>query len=290
MSHFLKPVDYNDDNDDDDDDDGSCLIRARPIDSNIARKLGNYASSKDFVTGSMESQQELRENNTTMENDPKRDEMMEEKIKLEQRNKLGAKILKAKLQGKIKELYALREDRQGSTSICKVLLRTDGGDVRIPATMKQEKSSLYARNVSFVTSMFLENAAESFRKRSRDSAMRTILLIDAIYHTEKNIHDMLADEKETTSSHYIFNNIKTAKKHRADEDWVVDDAMMAVKRTRKREEKEKRRSRSNLIKDKFVFALLAITVRIFGIPGAEQSTNVTGKDSIIVIIILSCST
>ncbi|KAM3723327.1 CWF19-like protein [Dirofilaria immitis] len=268
MSHFLKPVDYNDDNDDDDDDDGSCLIRARPIDSNIARKLGNYASSKDFVTGSMESQQELRENNTTMENDPKRDEMMEEKIKLEQRNKLGAKILKAKLQGKIclvkkleKELYALREDRQGSTSICKVLLRTDGGDVRIPATMKQEKKDL-----------------------------KIFGTVDAIYHTEKNIHDMLADEKETTSSHYIFNNIKTAKKHRADEDWVVDDAMMAVKRTRKREEKEKRRSRSNLIKDKFVFALLAITVRIFGIPGAEQSTNVTGKDSIIVIIILSCST
>lgn len=54
MSRFLKPVDYNDDEDD------SFLVRAKPIDPKFARKLGSYAAGKDFITGSVKSQQELR--------------------------------------------------------------------------------------------------------------------------------------------------------------------------------------------------------------------------------------
>ncbi|VDO46332.1 unnamed protein product, partial [Onchocerca flexuosa] len=129
MSRFLKPADFSDD------EDKSYLIRAKPIDPKFARKLGNYGAGKDFVTGSAKSQQELREN-TIIKNDPNASEMIDERTRLEQRNKLGAKILKAKLQGKVdlvekleKELYALREDGQGPSSVCKILLKTDGGDV-----------------------------------------------------------------------------------------------------------------------------------------------------------------
>lgn len=53
MSVFLRPVDYSDD------DDESRSVRAKPIDPKIARKLGTYASGKDFVMASMKSQQEL---------------------------------------------------------------------------------------------------------------------------------------------------------------------------------------------------------------------------------------
>ncbi|CAG9536480.1 unnamed protein product [Cercopithifilaria johnstoni] len=231
MSRFLKPVDYSDD-----EDDGPRLVRAKPIDPKFARKLGDYAAGKDFVTGSVKSQQELRESNVIMKNDPNTSEIMDEKTKLELRNKLGAKILKAKLQGKMalvekleKELHVLREDEQGPSSTCKILLRIDEGDVRMPATMKQEKKDLKSRG-----------------------------RVDAIYNADRSIRDMVADEKETTSSDHIFNAVKAAAKHRTDDDWVVDDAMMSVKRSRIREEKEKRKSRHNLIKGALVFALLVL--------------------------------
>ncbi|KAL4003566.1 hypothetical protein ACH3XW_8140 [Acanthocheilonema viteae] len=219
MSRFLKPVDYSDD-------DESRLVRAKPIDPKFARKLGNYAAGKDFITGSLKSQQELRESNIVVENDPNAREIMDEKTKLEQCNKLGAKILKAKLQGKIalvekleNELHALKGDGQGLSSTCKILLTTDGGDVRMPATVKHETKNLKSRGK-----------------------------IDAIYHADKSIRDMIADEKEITSADHIFSAVKAAAKHRTDDDWVVDDAMMSVKRSRMREEKEKRKNRDSLIK------------------------------------------
>uniref|UniRef100_A0A0R3RLC8 Protein kinase domain-containing protein n=1 Tax=Elaeophora elaphi TaxID=1147741 RepID=A0A0R3RLC8_9BILA len=226
MSRFLKPVDYSDDEDE------SRLVRARPIDLRFARKLGSYGAGKDFVVGSVKSQQELRATNVIVENDPNAIEIMDEKTKLERCNKLGAKILKAKLQGKLslvekleKELYALREDGQGSSSTCKILHRTDGGDVRIPVAMSRE--------------------GKDSRSRGR---------VDAIYHADKSIRDMVADEKETTSADHIFSAVRAAAKHRTDDDWVVDDAMMSVKRSRMKEEKETRRSRKNLIKGTLVFA------------------------------------
>ncbi|VDK71105.1 unnamed protein product [Onchocerca ochengi] len=250
MSRFLKPADYNDD------EDKPCLIKAKPIGPKFARKLGSYGAGKDFVTGSVKSQQELRENNI-IGNDTNASEMIDEKARLEQRNKLGAKILKAKLQGKTdlvekleKELYALREDEQGPSSVCKILLKTAGGGVQIPAIMKQEGKDL-----------------------------KTCGKINAIYHADESVRDMIAGEKATISSDHIFSTVKAAAKHRADEDWVVDDMMMAVKRSRKNEEKERRRSRNNLIKGKVVFALLLL--RIFDIP------DVTGKDPVIIIIITS---
>lgn len=43
-------------------------------------------------------------------------------------------------------------------------------------------------------------------------------------------------------------NVQAAAKHRTDDDWVVDDAMMSVKRSRMKDEKEKRKSRNSLIK------------------------------------------
>lgn len=57
---------------------------------------------------------------------------------------------------------------------------------------------------------------------------------------------------------FLFLNLQAAAKHRTDEDWVVDDAMMSVKRSRMREEKEERRNRNNLIKRELVFALLVL--------------------------------
>ncbi|EJW87955.1 hypothetical protein WUBG_01130 [Wuchereria bancrofti] len=233
MSRFLKPVDYNDS------EDKSRLVKARPIDPKFARKLGSYAAGKDFVTGSVQ-----RESNVKMENSPNAGEIREEKTGLEQRNKLGAKILKAKLQGKVsliekleKQLHALTEDGPGHSSTCKILFRTDGGDVRIPVTMKQERKDLKSRGKIVTT-----------------------------YHADKSIYDMVAEEKETTSAGHIFNAVKAAAKHRTEEEWVIDDAVMSIKRSRMREEKEQKRNRNSLIKG---------------------STNITDNDSTAFVIIIS---
>lgn len=63
-------------------------------------------------------------------------------------------------------------------------------------------------------------------------------------------------------------NVKAVAKHRTDDDWTVDDAMLSVKRSRMGETNEQRRNRNNLIKGRF-FALLA-------------SANVTHNDSVAV--------
>ncbi|EJD75617.1 hypothetical protein LOAG_17262 [Loa loa] len=228
MSRFLKPIDYSDDEDE------SCLVRAKPIDPKFARKLGSYAAGKDFVTKSVKSQQELEESIVIVKNSPNTGEIRNEETNLERHNKLGAKILKAKLQGKTslikkleKELHTLKKDGQGPSSTCKILLRTDGGDVGdvvIPATMKQEEKNL----------------------KSRGS-------VDAIYHANKSIHDIVADEKAIGSADHIFSTVKAAAKYRMAEDWIVDDAMMSVKRSRMREAKEQRRNRNNLIKENKIY-------------------------------------
>ncbi|VDN91655.1 unnamed protein product [Brugia pahangi] len=221
MSCFLKPVDYNDS------EDKSRLVKARPVDPKFARKLGSYAAGKDFVTGSVQ-----RKSNVKMENDPNAGEIREEKTGLEQRNKLGAKILKAKLQGKVslvekleKQLHALTEGGPGHSSTCKILFRTDGGDVRIPITMKQKRKDLKSRGK-----------------------------IAATYHADQSIHDMVAEEKETTSAGHIFNAFKATAKHRMEEEWVIDDAVMSIKRSRMGEEKEQKRNRNSLIRGKLIFA------------------------------------
>ncbi|VIO91347.1 Uncharacterized protein BM_BM10685 [Brugia malayi] len=210
MSCFLKPVDYNDS------EDKSRLVKARPVDPKFARKLGSYAAGKDFVTGSVQ-----RKSNVKMENDPNAGEIREEKTGLEQRNKLGAKILKAKLQGKV----ALTEDGPDHSSTSKILFRTDGGDVRIPITMKLKRKDLKSRGK-----------------------------IAATYHADQSIHDMVAEEKETTSAGHIFNAFKAAAKHRMEEEWVIDDAVMSIKRSRMGEEKEQKRNRNSLIRGKLIFA------------------------------------
>uniref|UniRef100_A0A915Q1H7 Uncharacterized protein n=1 Tax=Setaria digitata TaxID=48799 RepID=A0A915Q1H7_9BILA len=217
MSRFLKPVDYSDDEDE------SRLVRAKPIDSKIARKLGSYAAGKDFVIGSLKSQQELGGSNMIVESSSNAGEIMDDKTKLEWCNKLGAKILKAKLQGKMdlvekleKVLHGQRESEESPSSTCKILFGIHRSDVPM-----------------------MEKDGKNLEKRGR---------VDAIYHADKSIRDMVAEEKFAVSKEHIFDSAKAVVKHRLDDDWVVDDAVMAIKRSRKIEEKMKRRDRDKLIK------------------------------------------
>lgn len=66
-----------------------------------------------------------------------------------QRNAI--KILQSVVEKLEKELDALRDDGQSPSSTCKILLRTNGGDVGIPAAMKQEEKVAYY--VSFINKL-----------------------------------------------------------------------------------------------------------------------------------------
>ncbi|VDN23488.1 unnamed protein product [Gongylonema pulchrum] len=165
-----------------------------------------------------------------VEGESTRDGANDEKARLERRNKLGAKILKAKLQNKMdlvekleKELQAFDEgcDQGPSSATTKILYRSDRGDVQMPAVLKKNSE------------------AKGTEARGR---------IDSAYRADKSIRDMVAEEKTTTSSDRMLNIAMNAAKHRVDDDWVVDDAMMSVKRSRRAEEKEDRKIRNDLIR------------------------------------------
>ncbi|VDN07282.1 unnamed protein product [Thelazia callipaeda] len=237
MSRFLKPDKLSSDEEED-----PRVVPAKPISSKYARMLGHYGAGKDFIVGSSKSQQEfyvvkvfliifvvISWNNIVEKNNLNTGETIDEKATLELRNKLGAKILKAKLQKKTdlvekleKELHAL-ENKVNSSPGYRILYRTDRGDAQIPLTLRTAE-----------------------KKDSKISGR-----IDAIHHADIGIRDMVAEEKTAVSDDRVFNSALTAAKHRTNEDWILDDAMMSVKRSRKAEEKEERRIRNDIIQRRF---------------------------------------
>jgi hypothetical protein len=88
------------------------LVKAKPIDSRLARSLGDsYAGGKDFVKASQKSQQEFYGSQTILDGGScSRSEQVETSYRQmthDERNKLSASIIKAELKGDTVCLFLL---------------------------------------------------------------------------------------------------------------------------------------------------------------------------------------
>jgi hypothetical protein len=216
----------------DDDDSDHEVIHAKPINDRYAKHLGSAYKGKDFIRGSEKSQQQFYGAQTVMEDGS--EATSSRSLTHDERNKLSAKILKAEMKGN-KEL-ADKLKRQLESG---VMGNEPSGSKDTVVLMKMDKRSGAAIP-----------AKQSDRLATIGDRQRGT--VDAQYRQDKELKDMVAEEKSTSAEDQLSMFGRAAKMcsgNKVDDDWVVDDNLMSHPKKRRHTEKDDKKSNQKRIKD-----------------------------------------
>lgn len=225
-------------------DDTVKVVKAKPIAEKYSKKLGPDHRAKNFVTASESSAAEFYSNNQVIEIEEQKERERREANRLtpDQKNKLSAKIVKAEMMGN-KELVRKLKDQLESG----YLELEDPKDQPRATTSQGGKNS---EEVILTRTDPRTGITVPYRKQ------RTVDLRAETSDQEasvRSLREMVEDEKMLTADDNLAMigdmAYKSAASQRLDDDWTVDDALLAKKKKRKDVEREERRKRTKAIAD-----------------------------------------